>query len=142
MKNSYLKKRSKWRQSGALSVEFAMTLPVLMTILFGAYEFGRANMIRNTAEAAAYEGARVGIVPGATAQDVRDQANFILSTAGIRQSTIQVIPNRITNQTSDVEVIVTVPMTGNSIAPQMFTQRIIFDGRCQLNRELIGFNGF
>ena len=63
--SSKQKKRAPRRQ-GAAVIEMALTLPVLFLLLFACYEFGRANMIRHTAQGAAYEAARVAIVPGAT----------------------------------------------------------------------------
>lgn len=127
------------KQSGALTVEFALTLPVLLIILFGAYELGRANMMRNTAEAAAYEGARRGIIPGGTSDDVRDAAEFILSTSGVRSSNIRITPANIDRTTDRVVVEIDVPMDENSIMPSFFTGQITFTGRCELNRELVGF---
>ena len=43
---------------GAAAVEFAMTVPILFMLLFAALELGRMNMIRQTANNAAYEAAR------------------------------------------------------------------------------------
>src|SRR5690606_21432947 len=71
---------------GAALVEFALTAPLLFFILFASLEFARANMLRNTVEMAAYEGARRGIVPGATAEDVRDAARFPLTTIFVRNA--------------------------------------------------------
>jgi Flp pilus assembly protein TadG len=134
-------RKHRTRQRGALTVEFALTLPVLLLLLFGAYELGRANMLRNTADAAAYEGARRGIVPGAKSDDIRDSVNFILATAGIRESTIRITPANIDSNTQNVLVEIDVPMAGNTLMPSFFTGEIAFRGRCQLNRELVGFSG-
>ncbi len=54
-----------------MTVEFAICFPLLLLFFFAAFEFCRANMIRQTADNAAYEGARRAIVPGATAEDAR-----------------------------------------------------------------------
>ena len=132
-------KKHDHRCSGALTVEFALTLPVLLMILFAAYELGRANMLRNTAEAAAYEGARRGIVPGSDADDVRDSVNFVLGTSGIRDANIRINPPVITMATETVSIEIDVPMAGNTLIPSIFTRGMSFNGQCELNRELVGF---
>lgn len=43
-------------------VEFALLLPVLLLILFGLFDFGRAIFAYNTVSNAAREGARIAIV--------------------------------------------------------------------------------
>ena len=62
------------KRTGATTVEFAITVPILFSLLFTAFEFSRMNVIRQTAVNAAYEGARRGIVPGASETDVEDVA--------------------------------------------------------------------
>lgn len=47
---------------GAAAVEFALVLPVLMLILLGIIEFGRAWNVKQTLTDAAREGARVAVV--------------------------------------------------------------------------------
>lgn len=105
---------------GAALVEFALTAPLLFFILFASLEFARANMLRNTVEMAAYEGARRGIVPGATAEDVRDAARFPLATIFVRNASIDVEPETITDSTRTVTVTVSVPLDGNFWGPAVF----------------------
>ncbi|MBX3440075.1 MAG: pilus assembly protein, partial [Planctomycetaceae bacterium] len=57
------------RRGGATTVELAIVLPVLFLFVFSAIEFSRLNMLRHLASVAAYEGARQGIVLGATADE-------------------------------------------------------------------------
>lgn len=47
------------RERGAVAVEFAILLPVLLLILMGTMEFGRAFNTQTSLTAAAREGARV-----------------------------------------------------------------------------------
>jgi Flp pilus assembly protein TadG len=54
---------------GTASLEFAVTAPILFTLLFGSVELTRMNMIRNTANNAAYEAVRTCVVPGAKASE-------------------------------------------------------------------------
>jgi Flp pilus assembly protein TadG len=50
------------RQRGQSLVEFALVLPVLLIILMGLFDFGRAILAYNTVAEAARNGARVAIV--------------------------------------------------------------------------------
>ena len=55
------------RRTGATAVEFAIVAPIFYTLVIASLEFGRLNIIRHTADQAAYEAARFAMVPGATA---------------------------------------------------------------------------
>ena len=64
------RKRIHSNRRGAAAVEFAMTAGLAFFFFFAALEFCRVSMMRHTVQNALYEGARIGIVPGATASDV------------------------------------------------------------------------
>ncbi|SMP48059.1 TadE-like protein [Neorhodopirellula lusitana] len=103
-------------------VEFAAVLPVLLLFTFAGIEFSRVNMIRNTAVNAAYEGARKGIVPGATASECKRAAMHLLDMIDVSGATAIVNPNTIQPDTEQVTVTVTVPITKSNafIAPEFF----------------------
>ena len=129
------RRRTAKQRNGAVVVEMALTLPILLLILFAAYEFGRANMLRHAASAAAYEGARVGIIPGATSQDVIDATEFVLSSVGTKNASITVEPANITSETSQVKVTVNLSMRDNTFFGRIFTEEVEFEGICELKRE-------
>ena len=54
-------------RAGATAVEFAIVAPIFFLIMLASFEFSRLNVIRHTADNAAYEAARHAMVPGATA---------------------------------------------------------------------------
>ncbi len=112
-----------------------MCLPILFLILFGCYEFARANMMRHAVEAAAYEGARTGITPGATVGDVEQSARFVLGTVGVRNVDIDVTPDPIGLRSPTVNVQVRLRMRDNTTIPLLFNQRTQLSGACELNRE-------
>ncbi len=125
------------RQQGATVVEMAMTLPIFFLILFGCFELGRANMIRHTAQGAAYEAARTAVVPGATAAEVRQVAEYFLSSCGVHQFDIDVQPDVIVDTTETVAVQITVRMRENSTLGLLFSEQAVYEGRCELNRETL-----
>src|SRR5881394_3821147 len=63
-------------ERGAAIIETALTLPILLLVCVGIFEFGRAYETAQVLTNAAREGARVAIlpnpVPGAADQRVRD----------------------------------------------------------------------
>ena len=135
MKTSNRKTRQ--ARKGALTVEVALCLPILLLTLFGCYELAHANMLLHATESAAYEGARVGIIPGATEDKIRDAASGVLRTVGISNFTLTVTPAVITTETEFVTVNIDVPFRGNTAIPAFFIQNPTFEGECILSREIL-----
>lgn len=121
---------------GALSVEMALCLPILLTVLFGAYEVAHANMILHSTESAAYEGARTGITPGATASKIEASVKDLLAAVGIANFTVDVTPKVLDEQTESVTVVVSVPIRKNMSFPPFFFKDPTFRGSCKLSREI------
>ena len=121
---------------GVTAVEFALTFPLLLLFIFGSLEFSRANMIRNMCENAALEGARAGMIPGATAQDCSDAANDLLDIIGIQNATVTVNPTTIEPSTEDVEVTVSIPLADNSLPLSKFVIGITMNQSASLPREV------
>ena len=108
-----------------------MTVPILFMFLFAAIEFGRYNMIEQTANNAAFEAARTCILPGgkATSTDSTEftgekAAKDILGLVGIRSATVTIydvsgttsspqISGSISTSTTKIKAKVSVPLTGN-----------------------------
>jgi Flp pilus assembly protein TadG len=68
------------RQAGAAAVELALVLPMLLVIVFGIIDFGRAYNAKVSLTQAAREGARVrsrGGDAAATTSRVRQAAGFV-----------------------------------------------------------------
>ena len=131
-----LQKRLRSRRiTGAISVEFAMCVPLLFALLFGCYEVARANLMQHAAESAAYEGARVGIIPGATEDEIRAATEFVLTSVGV---TVYNINTQQTVSDEDVEQVtveIQVPFDENFRIGTFFMEDPTFRGRCTLVRE-------
>ena len=123
-------------RNGALTVEIAICFPLLILLLFGCYELCQTTMILHATQSAAYEGARVGIVPGATPEKIEAAAGFVLRTMGVSNFQIETIPAVIQRDTEFVEVIVRVPVGENLSLPGMFVDDPTFKGTCTLSREI------
>ena len=74
---------------GQSVIEFALVLPILLLVLFGITEFGRALMTVNVLNAAAREGARVAAVGGDSTSAVA-RVSAVLLAGGVNNSAISV----------------------------------------------------
>ncbi len=132
---------SRSQRLGAVAVEFALTAGLLFLVIFTAIEFMRVNTIVNSAENAAYEGARTGIVPGATVKEVKAAATSMIQAIGVRGATVTVDPTPIAEDTPEITVTIAVPLDKNSfVAPRFFLGDTLTK-TCTLSRELPNANG-
>ena len=125
----------KTNRRGAVVVEFAFTAPLVFLLLFGALELGHANMVFHVTEAAAYEGAREGIVPGASRDEVEAAVDRILQISNVRGATIEVIPADLNVLSNSIQVNIGVPYQQNTLIPPFFTQGLVIERGCKLTRE-------
>jgi Flp pilus assembly protein TadG len=123
------------KRRGATTVEFALTLPLALLLLFGAIEFSRLYLICNAAANAAYEGARRAIVPGATAEQARTTALDVLNSSTVRQAGVFVEPLLIEPQSPTVTVRVEIRGDQNSWIPPAFFRGQSIVRTCSLSRE-------
>lgn len=129
-----LANRNNRNRKGAAAVEFAIAISVLLMVVFASIEFVRLNMMKHSIEHASYLAARKGIIIGAKTADVKDEASAHLAILNISGETVTVNPSTINDDTEIVEVIVDVPMSGNSwISPVYFSGTIT--GRTRMLAE-------
>lgn len=118
------------QRNAAVVVEMAVVMPIVLTICFGLIEVSRMLMLQHTADAAAYEGARQGMVPGATAAEAVAAAKVLLDADGLKGTTVTVQPDVITESTPVITVAVSIPMSKNtwlsffSLGSSMITSEI------------------
>jgi hypothetical protein len=89
---------------GATAVEFAIVAPVFFVFLLAAFEFGWLNVVRHTADNAAYEAARTAVVPGATVAEAKAKADKLLKIVGTRSAQVTVTPSPLTVDSKSVTV--------------------------------------
>jgi Flp pilus assembly protein TadG len=102
-------------QKGQSLVEFVLVLPIFIVLLFGIMEFGRIWETMNVLTSAAREGARVAAVTNPNVGQATSAAQNLLTSANIRDVTINV-----TGPNSSDQVVVTVscnyvPLTGGIV---------------------------
>ncbi len=139
MKTTRNKQRSRRHvdRRGATVVEFALVAPVFFVLLVTSFEFSRLNVIRHTADNAAYEAARVGMVPGATAAEAINEANRILNIAGTQGAQVSVNPAVLTPDTQQITVMVDVPMDQNGWITPKFTAGRLMHSESTLKAERV-----
>lgn len=120
---------------GAITVEFAIVAPLVFLVVFASVEFARVNMLLNSMENAAYEGARRAIIPGATVAHARAEAQEVLDAVGAVKPTIEVSPSPLASSTPDVTVKIKVSLGDNAWVLPGFTGALQIERSCTLSRE-------
>ena len=95
---------------GNTIIEAALVLPILVYLAFGTVEFGHFFYVRHNVQAAAREGARAAVPPGATNADVTSAVTSAMSAAGYSSSkyTVSVSPSNVASAAEGATIAVTV----------------------------------
>lgn len=130
-----LQRKRRSLRTGAALVEFAITVPIFLLFILGAFEFGWLNVMRHTADNAAYEAARAAMVPGGSVADATAKANSILNIVKAKGATITITPNPVTTDTKEVTVTVDLPMSKNGLIVPKFTKSTVLHSESTLKTE-------
>jgi Flp pilus assembly protein TadG len=77
----------------AAVVEFAVTMPVAMIIVFGTIEIANGIFLKQAISEAAYEGARAASRPSGTQVTTRARIREVLASRGIDSETVTFSPS-------------------------------------------------
>jgi len=77
-------------RSGNSVIEFALVLPLLLLVVFGITEFGRAWFVVNALAAASREGVRLAVVTGPDVAAVTTRVEEVLDAAIITPTSVVV----------------------------------------------------
>lgn len=135
MKTCLPRKSRRRARRGATAVEFALALPIFLLFLMASFEFGWLNVVRHTADNAAYEAARYAMVPGATADEAIKKAKSIMKIIGARGVKVSVDPPAINSSTNKVTVSIDVPMKRNALVVPKFTSTKTLHSEAKLRTE-------
>jgi Flp pilus assembly protein TadG len=75
--------KSRHGERGQAIIELALTLPLLLVIVLGIFDFGFLFQRYEVVTNAAREGARVGVLPGYTVSHAQDRATAYLDAGGL-----------------------------------------------------------
>lgn len=73
------------KSRGAVIIEMAVCLPLMLMVVFGCLEVSSGIFRGQTLTSAAHEGALVGVKQSSTAQDVMDRVDVVLEARGISE---------------------------------------------------------
>lgn len=110
--------RTRRGRRGVAATELAACAPVIVLIVLATIEACSMIYLQQSLSVAAYEGARVAIIPNATAVNVELQCRQILDDRGVKGATISVTPGSIPTAPEGawLQVRATAPFNQNSMA--------------------------
>lgn len=118
-------------------VEFALTLPLLLIIVLGTIESCSMLHLKQTLHIAAYEAARVALVPKTTNAQVTNAAQAILTDRRVQGAAISISPSSFSTApiSSYITVTVTAPSNSNFAVPLLFYRNKTITGSCSMMKE-------
>jgi len=129
-------------RQGATVVEFAFVMPVLLVLVLGIIEVGRAVMVTHLLNHAARHGCRVAVIEGKSNSDVNSAVTIALSGASISGESVTVAVNGAAGNASaaqagdEITVTVTVPASAVTWLPGgRFLNGLTMTGQDTLWRE-------
>jgi hypothetical protein len=128
LKDNAMKRGNFGKSQGSVLIELALTLPLLLLIVFGIFEFGRAMYIKNTLNSAAREGARRASISPTTPLDIASLENHVrtcipFDTTG--SALVDIKPAVPAHGIDTITVTVTLPF--HTAVPLLLTQLKEFD---------------
>lgn len=116
------------KRRAAAVVELALTLPVFVLIFLATIEATSMIFLKQSLEIAAYEGARIAIIPGSDSSNVNAGCTLLLDGRSVQADSITVIPNDFDSQPygTVIRVQVTAQCSDNSaISPWFYSGRTL-----------------
>ena len=118
----HVNKRGVLRRSGTAVLEMAVSLPLLITLVFGAMEMANAVFLRQSMNMAAYEAAKVITRPGSNEALARTRCQEIMTVRKVSAYTLTFSPTVTTATARGTQVTVTLsaPASNLSYGPMQF----------------------
>lgn len=124
---------------GMVTVEFALCASILFMFVLGMLELSRYIYIQHSIQMVAYEGARAGVIPGASVSDVQDRVTALMAATGVPAYTVNVSPNAISNTTENVSVTINCSFADNSWVPPFFIPNNAMTSTITLQHENMAY---
>jgi Flp pilus assembly protein TadG len=127
------------RRRAAAVVEFAVVLPLLLTILFGIIEYGWVFMVRQTLQTAAREGCRLAVLQTSVEPyaNVTDRITNVMAPTGLSTYSVDMAHATLANPVETVTI--TIPYQDVSLLGGFFgTKTFNLGGTCSMRKEGLG----
>ncbi len=134
-----VRKSGRRRVRGAAIVEFAVVLPLLLTILFGIIEYGWVFMVRQTLQSAAREGCRLAVLQTSVDPyaNVVGRVSDVMQPTGLTTYSLTMTHATVANPVETVSV--SVPYNDVSLMGGFFgTHDYDLAGTCSMRKEGMG----
>lgn len=116
--------------------EFAFILPILVMLMFGIIEVGRAIMVQQIITNGVREGARRAILPGSTDANVTAIVNQYFTGTSVPNTSPTITPSLATAQRGDlIAVSVSVPYGNVSWGVLNWFDGVILQARVVMRKE-------
>ncbi|MFN8742650.1 MAG: TadE/TadG family type IV pilus assembly protein [Pirellula sp.] len=124
-------------RKGAAAVEFAVIAPLIVLIVTAIIEITSAIYMRQSLTIAAYEGARVALLPKSSVSNVIAASNRILDSRRIKGATVSVLPSNFqTAKFGDpIQVEVKAPLEKNGFFYRFFSIKQSFTTSVAMMKE-------
>lgn len=122
-------------ETGQSLVEFALVVPMLLILVVGIAEFGRAWMTRNILTGAAREAVRVAVVPEGSIAAATTRANQVLASAGITTASVVLNDTGIAFGTVTATVSYNFPVVVAGFIPGLSSSTIPLSSTTTMRRE-------
>jgi len=131
--SSTASKRHQRRRRGVAAVEFAVCLPVIILLVFGAIEASSFIFLKQSLNVAAYEGIRESIRVGSENADGATRAQNILASRGVQGFDIRFPSGEAAEADRGDEVVIEVsaptspnsPLAGQFVTNRLLTARVV-----------------
>ncbi len=113
---AHVRKSRHAARDGAAVVELALALPVLVMLVMGTLEICELVFLKHSMSIASYEGARLGARKTATAAQVIERCESILSGRRVSGGSVTVSPTSLTGipRGTEIQVQIRAPLQLNS----------------------------
>lgn len=127
----------KHRRRGVAAVEFAVCLPVIILLVFGAIEASSFIFLKQSLNVAAYEGIRESIRTGSANADGINRAQNILSSRNVQGFDVRFPLGEAgeSNRGDEIVIEVTAPTAPNSPLAGQFVMNRILTARVVMVKE-------
>ncbi len=124
-------------RSGAAVIEFAVVLPVFVLIVLGTIETCNMIFLQQSLKIAAYEAARVTLIPTADDNDVTVAVDDILTSRRVNSYSVTVSPANFSAAVygTFIRVDVSSPCASNTVFPLRFYGSKTLTGRVEMMKE-------
>lgn len=110
------------QRKGAAIVEVALTLPILVLVCLATIDTCRVIFVRQSAKLAAFECARIGIIPGVTRTQLEQLCATFMSSRSVSQASVSLSVSELAMLSKGdlLTVTVTVPANSNALSSSWF----------------------